>query len=161
MSSTDRALLESYSLRPLTENSLGSHPVSSPTLFFLPHCPESLYSNLLKANWNPKTLSFITVIGNSFKNYDLRRLASSSSSLLSLSLPYIEETALDAPSTSSFFNAFTDQVLITWRTEELEKAPASFWQAAEKVGLRTDELLGDPTAAASEETTAEEDEDED
>jgi hypothetical protein len=46
------------------------------SLFFMPHCPMRLYSNLLWANWEPSKLSRIIIFGNSFKAYDERILSS-------------------------------------------------------------------------------------
>jgi len=39
-------------------------------LCFLPHCPRSLYNNLLHTNWNKDHLSRLIIIGNSFSQYD-------------------------------------------------------------------------------------------
>ncbi len=33
-------------------------------LFFMPHCPRRLYSNLLWANWRPRALPSLVVAGN-------------------------------------------------------------------------------------------------
>jgi hypothetical protein len=45
------------------------------SLFFMPHCPMRLYSNLLWANWEPSKISRIVIFGNSFKAYDDRIMA--------------------------------------------------------------------------------------
>jgi hypothetical protein len=37
-----------------------------PTLFYMPHCPKSLYNNLLYSNWSPDCLQSIIILGNSF-----------------------------------------------------------------------------------------------
>ena len=39
------------------------------TLCFMPHCPRSLYNNLIKSNFNPIKLSKLFIIGNSFNQY--------------------------------------------------------------------------------------------
>lgn len=40
-----------------------------PTLFFMPHCDENLYGNLLEANWGIDMLNRIVLIGNTFTKY--------------------------------------------------------------------------------------------
>ena len=46
-------------------------------MFFMPHCPFRLYSNVLWANWSPSLLSRVTIVGNSFSAYDSRSLSAS------------------------------------------------------------------------------------
>lgn len=41
------------------------------TLFYMPHCPYSLYGNVLWRNW--ENLSNLSILGNSFESYSLRR----------------------------------------------------------------------------------------
>jgi len=36
----------------------------------MPHCPGSLYSNVLFSNWNNSTLEKTQIIGNSFREYN-------------------------------------------------------------------------------------------
>jgi hypothetical protein len=47
---------------------------SSTTLFYMPHCPMRLYSNLLWANWKPELMlnGRLIILGNSFTAYDDR-----------------------------------------------------------------------------------------
>lgn len=48
------------------------------TLFYMPHCPMRLYSNVLWANWNERLImeGRIVLFGNSFKAYDERIISS-------------------------------------------------------------------------------------
>jgi len=46
------------------------------TLFYMPHCPYRLYSHVLWANWG-FNLGKITIVGNSFSSYEIRRPPSS------------------------------------------------------------------------------------
>jgi hypothetical protein len=52
----------------ISENESGKRAVNSKTLFFMPHCPMRLYSNLLWANWGSQ-LEHLAIIGNSFESY--------------------------------------------------------------------------------------------
>jgi hypothetical protein len=63
-------------LETLKENIHGKFDATSTmdgatTLFYMPHCPYSLYGNVLWRNWDH--LEDITIIGNSFNSYALRR----------------------------------------------------------------------------------------
>jgi hypothetical protein len=52
----------------ISENESGKRSAVSRTLFFMPHCPMRLYSNLLWANWG-SNLGHLTIVGNSFDSY--------------------------------------------------------------------------------------------
>ena len=56
----------------------GSSSFNSSTLFYMPHCPMRLYSNVLWANWKEELLfnGSIIIFGNSFKAYDERIISS-------------------------------------------------------------------------------------
>lgn len=62
------------------ENTKGKHQEESDffTLFYMPHCPMRLYSNVLWANWNQDLIwnKRIIIFGNSFKAYDDRIISS-------------------------------------------------------------------------------------
>lgn len=49
--------------------------ITAPTLFYMPHCGHTLYNNLLRANWSPRTLPDILVVGNSFDAYSTLQTA--------------------------------------------------------------------------------------
>ena len=61
------------------------------TLFYMPHCPYSLYNNVLWRNWSK--LSAISILGNSFDSYSLRHDSTSKSDCdcLRVLLPYVTE----------------------------------------------------------------------
>lgn len=39
-------------------------PSSRRVLFYMPHCPQRLYSNVLWANWTPQALARLLILGN-------------------------------------------------------------------------------------------------
>jgi hypothetical protein len=56
----------------LSENLRGKHPTNSLcTLFFMPHCPFSLYRNLLLYNWNELDEGNVVIFGNALKEYTI------------------------------------------------------------------------------------------
>ena len=69
-------LRATFGCEPITENESGARRAggeddNSATVFFMPHCPLSLYCNVLRANWGP-ALSRVVIVGNSFASYDER-----------------------------------------------------------------------------------------
>ncbi|CAM9416300.1 unnamed protein product [Choristocarpus tenellus] len=73
-----------------------------PTLFFMPHCPMRLYSNLLWANWSSEGFSSFLILGNSLAAYGERiilaeALADESNCVLRASSLLEEETVVPTP----------------------------------------------------------------
>lgn len=87
----------------LTKNEEGKRKVESDggglTLFYMPHCPLRLYSNLLWANWGAG-LSSLLVFGNSFSSYHNRTSCAGagdgSDNCVSLVMPLYREEVLDS-----------------------------------------------------------------
>ncbi|CAM9490922.1 unnamed protein product [Scytosiphon promiscuus] len=52
----------------------GGNDTVTPTLFFMPHCPQRLYSNVLWANWSSRALGSIIILGNKISRYREDRL---------------------------------------------------------------------------------------
>ncbi|KAG5440061.1 hypothetical protein PCK2_000573, partial [Pneumocystis canis] len=55
----------------LNESPDSLYNAEQPVIFYMPHCPISLYESLFKENWSPKKLCNIFLIGNCLKTYDL------------------------------------------------------------------------------------------
>jgi hypothetical protein len=69
---------------------------SSTTIFYMPHCPKSLYNNVLYSNWSPSLLNKIIIIGNSFKSLAFNYSGMESNyGFLNDSLNFLNETQLD------------------------------------------------------------------
>ncbi|XP_058888858.1 SRR1-like protein isoform X1 [Acipenser ruthenus] len=73
-SNAEVGILEDFGMTVLTENEEGKRPAHRPTLFYLIHCGKALYNNLLWKNWSARSLSQLTVIGNSFHGIEERLL---------------------------------------------------------------------------------------
>ena len=76
LSADEHKLLQGeFYCEPISHNESGARGVSgepnSITVFFMPHCPFSLYCNVLRANWG-EDLSRVVIVGNSFSSYDER-----------------------------------------------------------------------------------------
>ena len=76
LSADEHKLLQSeFYCEPISHNESGARGVSGEpdgiTVFFMPHCPFSLYCNVLRANWGDD-LSRLVIVGNSFSSYDER-----------------------------------------------------------------------------------------
>jgi len=121
---------------------LGRLELTAPSVLFLPHCPEALYSNLLRSNWTQSRLPLCrALICNSFVAYGERRLGAGRS-FVDLAAPLLDELPLEAPP-GRWFRAFADQRLLTWRRDSWAQlaTDAVFWQAPEYLPYRSDELL--------------------
>ncbi|KAJ1719715.1 hypothetical protein LPJ53_005573 [Coemansia erecta] len=65
----DRRMLDRLDIEVLTENEEGRRVARERTLFFMPHCEQFLYENLVAANWTRETLEKVVVVGNRFAMY--------------------------------------------------------------------------------------------
>ncbi|DAZ95833.1 TPA: hypothetical protein N0F65_008552 [Lagenidium giganteum] len=77
MTSDDRTLALNCALRVIDTNECGRRATAEDenTVFFMPHCGQALYQNVLSANWGP-ALERIAIIGNSFEAYSDRLIDS-------------------------------------------------------------------------------------
>ena len=84
----------------LVPNLSGHHPIgadSDRALFFMPHCPYALYSNLVWENWD--CLGKLVIIGNSFEGYCTRKIETmeGKGDCIRLTAPLILETNILLP----------------------------------------------------------------
>jgi hypothetical protein len=47
----------------------GLKSIQTHTIFYMPHCEDWLYNNVLQANWMPEKLNQLVILGNSFRSY--------------------------------------------------------------------------------------------
>ncbi|KAH6600931.1 hypothetical protein BASA50_001936 [Batrachochytrium salamandrivorans] len=76
----------------------GQRSINKKTLFYMPHCQDVLYNNVLKANWGSDRICNIAIIGNSFEAYDCNTIGKSLAQKCpfiadALSLDLVDETA--------------------------------------------------------------------
>lgn len=94
-----------------------NHAESTLTLFYMPHCPNALYNNLLYANWQPDLLNKLIILGNSFSTIHTMTLNSvmeKNFSYIKNSLEFLEEIRIN--SDCSLTNAFHDMSLHLFKT---------------------------------------------
>jgi len=65
----DMNLIKSYGFQCIMVNTIGKYVANERTLFYMPHCTEGLYSNLLRENWQEHLLKNVVILGNSFDSY--------------------------------------------------------------------------------------------
>lgn len=72
LSQSERKVMADMGCLPIAVDEKGSRSISRPTLFYMPHCEDWLYDNVLQANWVPHTLHQLVILGNSFQDYQER-----------------------------------------------------------------------------------------
>ena len=85
-------LLKDFKIQFIAENERGLRNVSVPTLFYMPHCAQFLYNNVLVSNW--KSLDMIVMFGNSLHEYDGKH-GRPLLKAIEMLLPFLGEEALD------------------------------------------------------------------
>ncbi|KAI8815050.1 hypothetical protein BJ742DRAFT_733571 [Cladochytrium replicatum] len=83
----DKQVIREFDVQIEGVNEYGKRRTTKTTVYYMPHCGEVLYSNLLWANWSPESLARIAVIGNSFDAYNTIKLATN----LERTAPYLKE----------------------------------------------------------------------
>mmetsp|Transcript_63749 Transcript_63749/g.72127 ORF Transcript_63749/g.72127 Transcript_63749/m.72127 type:complete len:364 (-) Transcript_63749:19-1110(-) len=132
MTAEESNVLEKLDIRIISENERGRRSVISEggcCLFFMPHCPMTLYTNLLHTNWDCLREN-ILMFGNSLSNYignSNNDLANNPQKQRALEIlkhlqPYWEEERLDiskrdiSDRPAYFERAFNDSSLTCFRT---------------------------------------------
>ncbi|KAI9358002.1 hypothetical protein DFJ73DRAFT_774621 [Zopfochytrium polystomum] len=96
----DVEIAQRFGFAVIASNEHGARAATSPTLFYMPHCGDVLYNNVVRANWSAEALSRLVVVGNSFDAYSLmpnqRKLAAQSPFLVKIA-PHATEHPLPTP----------------------------------------------------------------
>ncbi|KAJ3101353.1 hypothetical protein HDU97_001394 [Phlyctochytrium planicorne] len=77
----DVQVLNHFSVSIIPINEMGRRKITTPTLFYMPHCGHSLYANVIASNLST-SLNDIIIIGNSFEAYHTMPKSSTHSALL-------------------------------------------------------------------------------
>jgi hypothetical protein len=97
----------------LTINERGNRPIDGiPTLFFMPHCPSTLYENVLWANWHElQSQTSFVIVGNSLLKHceALQVKPADDFPCMNALLPWLQEDRLD-----------------TWPRKKYEDLPGNF-----------------------------------
>eukprot|EP00494_Astrolonche_serrata_P031889 UN32158 len=60
----DQNILKKFGFSVDERNEEGKIKITKQTLVYMPHCPLSLYENIIRSNWNKSNLTNIILIGN-------------------------------------------------------------------------------------------------
>ncbi|KAJ2371092.1 hypothetical protein IW150_004759 [Coemansia sp. RSA 2607] len=66
---TDCKVLDSLGISTISENEQARRMAHEGTVFYMPHCEQFLYENLVAANWTRERLERVVVVGNRFARY--------------------------------------------------------------------------------------------
>lgn len=129
MTRLERDVLQfNFDVHVLDENERGCRSVNdTPTLFFMPHCPQVLYHNVLVSNWS--TLSKVTILGNSLHAYDTNVFGKKTMSGIRLLLPFLQEQAVqcskhDLQQEPGLETAFNDLYFVSVDTTSISTLPS-------------------------------------
>lgn len=127
LSSQEKAALEKLGCINIHHNELCQRQVQGCTLFYMPHCGQAMYNNLLWANWSPQHLMKLTLIGNSFQSYVERaphREMKEKAPFIFKVMDYCQEYPLPRYVEPTVFN---DLCLHTFPLDRLLSAPPGMW----------------------------------
>lgn len=122
-------ILKRLGVHIIENNERGRRSVDGDCLFYMPHCPMPLYSNLLHTNWNQLRDHTVLIFGNSLSNYtnvstieDIDELKRNSVVILKKlekhcnegKIPISKRDVIDRP--AYFEHAFNDSSLTSFRS---------------------------------------------
>ncbi|KAJ3266483.1 hypothetical protein HDU77_000583 [Chytriomyces hyalinus] len=136
-SELDGEVLKSFGMTQIVNNERAKRSISQETLFFMPHCGHTMYSNVLASNWTPAQVDKLAIIGNMFSAYPFvprQMLMRQQSPYLMKMLPHVSEICLsdvvyaagDVFNNTSyhwFSNVSPNNVEEFWRTEDIKSIP--------------------------------------
>lgn len=125
----DKEVCKNYDMELIETNEQGKRTVDKPTLFYMPHCGKTLYSNTLSVNWSEKDLANVVVLGNRFENYTEGLLDRELKRDCPYLLPAVKVVAC-TPFPPEFDNnqIFNDLCVQTFPKDTLASVESDFWQ---------------------------------
>jgi hypothetical protein len=73
MTSLDKEACAHYDVEVIQKDEGCKRSITTPSLFYMPHCAKVLYSNTISANWTKVQLEQLTLIGNDFLDVYITR----------------------------------------------------------------------------------------
>jgi len=146
MTPEEEVFLNHSRIQVIAENERGRRVAKEATVFFMPHCPLGLYSNLLFANRH--FLHNIVILGNSLTAYANRLEQNEHTALLGHLLPFWEEHLLPLPKDEvsslpgQFEQAFNDTAIVCFsEINDAPELPESVIKGMERAKDEPGELL--------------------
>lgn len=133
MIEVEKDFLLENSIKIISENEKGRRIATGHTFFFMPHCPMSLYTNLLLTNCG--NLENVTIFGNSLSAYANRLRQNCHTELLKKLEPLFEEKKIPMTKDDinripgAFEQAFNDSSLIRFAEGSTLEVPPSTKEA--------------------------------
>ncbi|KAJ1735736.1 hypothetical protein LPJ61_000388 [Coemansia biformis] len=66
---SDIAVLSKFGISTIAENEQAKRRAERRTLFFMPHCEQFLYENVVASNWPCEQLAKVAIVGNRLSHY--------------------------------------------------------------------------------------------
>ncbi|XP_055903951.1 SRR1-like protein [Eupeodes corollae] len=125
---SEKEVLKTLECSLMKENCEAKFASDVVTLFYLPHCPNSLTNNLLWKNWSPDLLSQVVLINNSFESLTSSAsdavLRKDSCYILDVQ-PLVKEFPLD--DCYEIHNIFNDLSVHVFPISNLPEKSSQFW----------------------------------
>ncbi|KAK7088783.1 SRR1-like protein [Littorina saxatilis] len=130
-SELETGMLQDLGCSVLQQNEEGKRRMQGVTIVLMPHCGKALFNNLLWANWSPRQLQQMVVMGNSFSNMVdsiPERLWKKHINYVSLISPHCTEEAVN--NTFTHTDIFNDLSVHWFPASRLLQLPAHTWSHA-------------------------------
>ncbi|KAL1924398.1 uncharacterized protein VTP21DRAFT_7433 [Calcarisporiella thermophila] len=128
----DHDVLAHYDMLLIPTNERAKRPISLPTLFYMPHCSQTLYSNLLGSNWSQEKLEKLVLIGNRIEKY----AENNTEATLNRKAPYLLPSltllqCVEFPSSFEDNCVFNDTCWQSFDPEKIMTVDDGFWDERE------------------------------
>ncbi|XP_055848330.1 SRR1-like protein [Episyrphus balteatus] len=139
---SEKEVLKTLECSLMKENCEAKFASDVCTLFYLPHCPNSLTNNLLWKNWLPDKLSQVVLINNSFESltssFPDSVLRKDSGYILDVK-PFVKEYSLD--DCYEVHNIFNDLSVHVFPRSILPEESSEFWTVKEAPKYEKGEMV--------------------
>ncbi|XP_006007269.1 SRR1-like protein [Latimeria chalumnae] len=142
-SKSEITFLKDLGLTVILENEEGKRKIHKLTIFYMVHCGNALYNNLLWRNWSVEELSKIFIIGNSFRGIEERlvtRILQENYKYIFEILKVTEESPL--PYSLEYEDIFNDTSIHWFPSQKLYEIPSRSWESPAEPIYRESEETG-------------------